>query len=96
MSAYTLLVLLVAMERLSELNVARRNAAWSFARGGTEYGGGHYPVMVLLHTGLLAGCLAEVHLAGRPFDLAFIYMLGRRFRIVSSARRDLRGADDSE
>ncbi len=35
-------------------------------------------------------------LAGRPFDLAFIYMLGRRFRIVSSARRDLRGVDDSE
>lgn len=35
-------------------------------------------------------------LAGRPFDLAFIYMLGRRFRIVSSARRDPRGVDDSE
>lgn len=35
-------------------------------------------------------------LAGRPFDLAFIYMLGRRFRIVSRALRTPRGADDNE
>jgi GntR family transcriptional regulator len=35
-------------------------------------------------------------LAGRPFDLAFIYMLGRRFRIVSRALRNPRGADDIE
>jgi GntR family transcriptional regulator len=35
-------------------------------------------------------------LAGRPFDLAFIYMLGRRFRIVSRALRNSRGADDVE
>ncbi|MFF7632918.1 isoprenylcysteine carboxyl methyltransferase family protein [Kitasatospora sp. NPDC008050] len=67
MSPFTLLILLVAAERLAELAVARRNAAWSLARGGIEYGRGHYPVMVLLHTGLLAGCLAEVQLAQRPF-----------------------------
>ncbi|MEU1423150.1 isoprenylcysteine carboxylmethyltransferase family protein [Kitasatospora sp. NPDC005751] len=67
MPLYTLLVLLVAVERLAELAVARRNAAWSRARGGVEHGSGHYPVMVLLHTALLAGCLAEVHLAHRPF-----------------------------
>jgi methyltransferase len=65
--AYTVLVLLVAGERLAELVTARRNAAWSRRRGGTEYGRGHYPVMVALHTGLLAGCLAEVWAAHRPF-----------------------------
>jgi GntR family transcriptional regulator len=31
--------------------------------------------------------------AGRPFDLAFIYLLGRRFRYISRASR---GADDDE
>ncbi|MCX4750384.1 hypothetical protein OG455_33570 [Kitasatospora sp. NBC_01287] len=67
MPPYTLLILLVAAERLAELLVARRNAAWSRALGGVEYGRGHYPVMVLLHTGLLVGCLAEVRLADRPF-----------------------------
>ncbi|MEV7775985.1 isoprenylcysteine carboxyl methyltransferase family protein [Kitasatospora sp. NPDC086791] len=70
MLPYTLLILLVAAERVAELAVARRNAAWSRARGGVEYGRGHYPVMVLLHTGLLAGCLAEVRFADRPFPPA--------------------------
>jgi methyltransferase len=64
---YVLLVLLVGVERLAELAVSRRNAAWSFARGGVETGRGHFPAMVALHTGLLAGCIAEVVLADRPF-----------------------------
>lgn len=64
---YPLLVLLVGLERLAELVVTRRNAAWSFARGGVEVGRGHYPWMVALHTGLLAGCLVETWLVGRPF-----------------------------
>ncbi|OEJ28386.1 hypothetical protein AR457_31900 [Streptomyces agglomeratus] len=65
---YTSLVLAVGVERLAELVVARRNARWSLARGAFEAGRGHYPVMVVLHTGLLVGCLAEVHGWGRPFD----------------------------
>ena len=64
---YVALVLLVGVERLAELVVSRRNAAWSMARGGREYGGGHYPAMVVLHTGLLVGAVAEVALADRPF-----------------------------
>lgn len=64
---YTVLVLLVAAERLAELVVSVRNARWSAERGGSEYGQGHYPFMVALHTGLLAGCLAEVWFADRPF-----------------------------
>ncbi|MFE1335893.1 isoprenylcysteine carboxyl methyltransferase family protein [Streptomyces microflavus] len=64
---YTALVLAVAVERLAELVVARRNTRWSLARGGTEAGSAHYPAMVVLHTALLAGCLTEVHLADRPF-----------------------------
>ncbi|GAA1256455.1 isoprenylcysteine carboxylmethyltransferase family protein [Kitasatospora nipponensis] len=67
MSRYLVLVLLVAAERLAELITARRNAAWSRRRGAVEYGRGHYPAMVLLHTALLAGCLAEPALADRPF-----------------------------
>lgn len=65
--AYALLVLAVGAERLLELRVARRNAAWSFGRGGVEHGASHYPFMVFLHTALLVGCVAEVVLAGRPF-----------------------------
>ncbi|WP_375487751.1 isoprenylcysteine carboxyl methyltransferase family protein [uncultured Jatrophihabitans sp.] len=64
---YTVLVALVALERLAELVVAKRNLAHSLAHGGRETGFGHYPAMVALHTGLLAGCLLEVWLADRPF-----------------------------
>ena len=64
---YSVLVGLVALERLAELVVAKRNLAWSLARGGRETGFTHYPFMVVLHTGLLAGCLAEVWLADRDF-----------------------------
>ena len=66
-AAYVLLVLAVGVERMAELAVARRNAAWSFARGGVEAGRRHWPVMTTLHTGLLVGCVLEVLLAHRPF-----------------------------
>nr|WP_161790113.1 isoprenylcysteine carboxylmethyltransferase family protein [Streptacidiphilus carbonis] len=67
MNVYTALVLLTALERLAELLTARRHAAWSARHGGVEHGRGHYPVMVALHTALLAGCLLETGLGHRPF-----------------------------
>jgi methyltransferase len=67
---YVLLLVAVAAERLAELVVSKRNWQWSRARGGQEYGRGHYPAMVVLHTGLLVGCLVEVALAHRPFIAA--------------------------
>lgn len=58
--AYTVLILLVGLERVAELVVTKRNEAWSMSRGGREYGANHYPPMVVLHTALLAGALLEV------------------------------------
>jgi methyltransferase len=62
-----LLILAVGFERLAELRLSLRHARWAMARGGVETGQGHYPWMVLLHTGLLVGCLVEVLVAHRPF-----------------------------
>ncbi|NTY59122.1 isoprenylcysteine carboxyl methyltransferase family protein [Mycolicibacterium sphagni] len=64
---YVLLVAAVALERVAELVVARRNLAWSKAQGGVEFGASHYPIMVVLHTGLLVGALVEVIGLHRPF-----------------------------
>lgn len=64
---YYLFILLIGAERLVELAVSNRNANWSFARGGREFGEGHYPVMVGMHTALLLSCMAEVAIAHRPF-----------------------------
>ena len=59
MDLYVLLILAVAAERLVELVVSKRNLAWARSRGGREYGFGHYPFMVFLHTGLLVACVIE-------------------------------------
>ena len=50
---YYLFIALIGAERLVELVVSRRNATWSFARGGREFGRSHYPVMVGMHAALL-------------------------------------------
>lgn len=64
---YTVLVVVVGLERLAELVVSTRNARWSFERGGVESGRGHFPPMVALHAGLLLACVVEVVVADRPF-----------------------------
>ena len=64
---FTIFVLLTGVERLVELAISKRNAAWALERGGVESGRGHFPAMVTLHTGFLLGALAEVWLLGRPF-----------------------------
>jgi methyltransferase len=83
---YPLLVIAVAVERIAELVVAKRNSSWSREHGGTEFGARHYPVMVILHTGLLAGCLVEVAARRRPFVPA----LGRPMLAAVLAAQGLR------
>ena len=59
LGAFVVVVGLIALQRLAEVTVSTRNAAWSFARGGRETGRGHYPAMVVLHTGFLVAMLTE-------------------------------------
>ncbi|MGW2441786.1 isoprenylcysteine carboxyl methyltransferase family protein [Streptomyces goshikiensis] len=86
LSLYLLLLGLVAAERIAELAVARRNARWSLARGAREYGRGHYPAMVALHTALLVGCAVEPWAAGRPF----VPMLGWSALALAALAQGLR------
>jgi len=64
---YVVLVAAVGLERVAELVVSKRNAAWALERGGRESGRGHYPVMVVLHTALLVGAVVEVVVLDRGF-----------------------------
>ena len=75
---FTIVVALVGVERLAELVVSTRNAAWSLARGGVETGTGHYPPMVVLHTGLLVGALVEAWVVRPvvPAWLALVCLVG--------------------
>ena len=67
MIGYLALILATGVERIVELVISKRNARWAFERGGIEYGRGHFPAMVALHTGLLVACVAEVYFFDRPF-----------------------------
>src|SRR5215217_7744869 len=64
---FTAFVLAVGVERLAELALSKRHAAWAFSHGGKEFGRGHFPPMVALHTALLVGALAEVWILERSF-----------------------------
>lgn len=86
MSWYFVLVLAVGVERIVELFLAQRNLAWSRARGAIEEGAAHYPVMVVLHLALLAGCVVEVAVLQRPF----IPMLGWPMLALVVAAQGLR------
>lgn len=85
-SWYLVLIALVVIERLAELVLSKKHAAWAFERGGVEYGRGHYPPMVVLHSALLVGCVVEVLLA----DRAFSPLLGWSMVIVVIAAQGLR------
>ena len=86
LAAFTVLVVLVGVERLAELVVSKRNAAWSFARGGVETGFSHYPAMVVLHTGLLAGALVEAYVrdphvpSGLAWSMLAVVVLSQALR----------------
>lgn len=83
---YTALIALTGLERLAELKVSLANASWSLGQGGREYGRGHFPPMVILHTGLLVACVAEVWLLERPFLPA----LGLPMLVIAIACQGLR------
>ncbi len=86
MTGYHLLVLAIAGERLVELVVSTRHAAFLRGEGGVEYGRGHYPLMVVLHIALLVGCFVEPTVADRPF----IPLLGWPMVLVVVAAMGLR------
>jgi methyltransferase len=66
-TVYWALLSVIACERVAELVVSARHANALLRRGGTEYGFGHFPVMIALHVGLIAGCVLEPLLGHRTF-----------------------------
>lgn len=66
-TAFFALIVALALERLFELRLSRRNATWAKQAGALEYGADHLPWMKLLHTGFFVGVVLEVWLLRRPF-----------------------------
>ena len=73
MTVFWTLLAVIACERVAELVVSARHANALLRRGGVEYGLRHFPVMIVLHAGLLAGCVLEPLLGHRVFIPALGY-----------------------
>ena len=76
-----LFILVLVLQRLSELVIARRNTERLLARGAREVGAGHYPVMVLMHgSWLLAIVVLGWNEAIQPVWLV-LYIVLQGFRL---------------
>jgi methyltransferase len=81
------LLALVALQRLGELALARRNTRALLARGAVEIAPGHYPLIVALHTLWLAAILwylphaAPIHWA---LLAVFVVLQGLRLWVITS------------
>lgn len=65
-TAYIVLVLAVAVQRLAEVRISRRHVRALRAQGAVEHAAHQMPVMVALHAMWLVACLAEPLMWSRP------------------------------
>lgn len=75
---YLLFLTLLALERLGELVLSRRNARRAFARGAVEVGPREYRVMAIFHMAFLAVCFAQIWISPpiHASALAVIALIG--------------------
>lgn len=82
---FTIFLLVVVIQRLLELLLAKKNELWMLRHGGREYGKNHYWAMVLIHTCFFISLIAEVnllHLTISPYWKALIIF----FLLTQAAR----------
>jgi methyltransferase len=89
MSLAALVLALVALQRLAELVLARRNTNRLRAQGAYEVGAAHYPLIVLLHAAWLVGLwYLAVWREPRPVELVwlgvFVVLQGLRVWVIAS------------
>jgi methyltransferase len=77
------------LQRLSELYIARRNEKWLLRQGAIQYGQGHYPFIIALHTLFIVSIIAEYLLRGQPpvswvFLMIFLLVLSFKYWALSS------------
>jgi len=72
---FTIFILFVIIQRLSELYIARGNEKWLRSQGAVEYGKEHYPFIVALHTLFIISIIVEYILRGNtPIDFVFLIL----------------------
>lgn len=81
---FILFILFIIFQRLFELYHSARNQKWLREQGALEYGSGHYPYMIALHTMFIISMIVEYWFSSiKQFDvvLCAIYVLLLLFKI---------------
>jgi methyltransferase len=71
--SFVIFIVFVVCIRIGELIISRRNEKWLLENGAVEYGHGHYPFIVALHTLFIVSMLIEYYL--KPVNLNWVYLL---------------------
>jgi len=82
---FSIVISIVALQRLIELFIARRNEKWMLGQGAFEAGAAHYPIMVSMHIAFFISLLLEVVVLGRTLSPFWMVLLGI-FLLVQMAR----------
>lgn len=86
---FILFILFLVSQRLTELYISKKNGEWLLAQGAIEYGRGHYPYMVALHTFFIISLIGEYYLTGgQPISYIalslFLLLLMFKYWVLSS------------
>jgi methyltransferase len=86
---FIIFIIFLITQRLTELYISRRNEKWLLSQGAVEYGHGHYPWMVAMHTLFIFSIISEYYLAGGKqmsylFLALFILLLLFKYWVLSS------------
>ncbi len=83
------LLLFVTLQRLAELVIAQRNTRALLAAGAVEHAPGHYPWMVAMHAGWLAGlwALGTGHAVDPLWAVVFLVMQAGRLWVLATLGR---------
>lgn len=81
------IILLVIIQRLTELYISKRNEKWLIKNGAVEYGRSHYKFLLIMHALFFISMIAEYNSGGGYFEFNTINNLFLVFFILLQVMR---------
>jgi methyltransferase len=72
---FIIFISLLIILRLTELYISRRNEKWLLSQGAIEYGRGHYPFVVALHTCFIISLVVEYFFVGGQHPVSYVFLV---------------------
>jgi len=72
--SFVIFILFLIALRLIELYISGRNEKWLLSQGAIEYGRGHYPFVVALHTSFIILLVVEFFLSNAPHQISYPFL----------------------